>query len=91
MARRVASGHLELGSPHPANEFTSESEAESVKEAFQHVTVRCQKSQGQQRYRWQTGGNVEPWDLGSEQRSESEESDLESTFRSSGGKVEDKT
>ncbi|XP_054022190.1 inactive serine/threonine-protein kinase TEX14 [Dryobates pubescens] len=86
MARRLASGHLELGSPHPANEFTSESEAESVKEAFQHVTVRCQKSQGQQRYRWQTGGNVEPWDLGSEQRSESEESDLESTFRSSGGR-----
>ncbi|XP_068010878.1 inactive serine/threonine-protein kinase TEX14 isoform X3 [Melanerpes formicivorus] len=86
MARRVASGHLELGSPHSGNEFTSESEAESVQEAFQHVTVRCQKSQGQQRYRRQTGDNVEPWDLGSEQRSESEESDLESTFRSSGGR-----
>ncbi|NXN08114.1 TEX14 kinase, partial [Indicator maculatus] len=86
MARRVASGQLELGSPHPANEYTSESEAESVKEAFQHVTVRHQKSQGQQRYRWQTGGNVEPCNLVSEHRSQSEESDLESTCRSSGGR-----
>ncbi|XP_054250505.1 inactive serine/threonine-protein kinase TEX14 [Indicator indicator] len=86
MARRVASGQLELGSPHPANECTSESEAESVKEAFQHVTVRRQNSQGQQRYRWQTGGNVEPCNLVSEHRSESEESDLESTCRSSGGR-----
>lgn len=91
MARRVASGQLELGSPYSASECTSESEAESVKESFQHVTVRCQKSQGQQRHRWQTGGNVEPWDLSSEDRSESEESDLESTFRSSGGKVESQT
>ncbi|XP_064022206.1 inactive serine/threonine-protein kinase TEX14 [Pogoniulus pusillus] len=86
MARRVASGQLELGSPYSASECTSESEAESVKESFQHVTVRCQKSQGQQRHRWQTGGNVEPWDLSSEDRSESEESDLQSTFRSSGGR-----
>ncbi|KAF1482591.1 Inactive serine/threonine-protein kinase TEX14, partial [Pygoscelis antarcticus] len=86
MARRVASGQLELGSPYPASECTSESEAESIKEAFQHVTVRVQKSQDQQRYRWQTGDNVEPWDLGSEHRSESEESDLESAFRSSGGR-----
>ncbi|KAF1493193.1 Inactive serine/threonine-protein kinase TEX14, partial [Megadyptes antipodes antipodes] len=86
MARRVASGQLELGSPYPASECTSESEAESIKEAFQHVTVRVQKSQDQQRYRWQTGDNVEPWDLGSEDRSESEESDLESAFRSSGGR-----
>ncbi|NXW19510.1 TEX14 kinase, partial [Circaetus pectoralis] len=86
MARRVASGQLELGSPYPASEYTSESEAESIKEAFQHVTVRVQKSQDLQRYRWQTGDNVEPWDPGSEDRSESEESDLESAFRSSGGR-----
>ncbi|KAM9614867.1 inactive serine/threonine-protein kinase TEX14 isoform 9-T17 [Morphnus guianensis] len=84
MARRVASGQLELGSPYPASEYTSESEAESIKEAFQHVTVRVQKSQDLQR--WQTGDNVEPWDPGSEDRSESEESDLESAFRSSGGR-----
>ncbi|NXP81667.1 TEX14 kinase, partial [Ramphastos sulfuratus] len=81
MARRVASGQLELGSPYSASECTSESEAESVKEAFQHVTVRCQE-----RHRWQTGGNAESWNLSSEDRSESEESDLESTFRSSGGR-----
>ncbi|NXF46449.1 TEX14 kinase, partial [Oceanites oceanicus] len=86
MARRVALGQLELGSPYPASECTSESEAESIREAFQHVTVRVQKSQDPQRYRWQTGDNVEPWDLGSEDRSESEESDLESAFRSSGGR-----
>ncbi|NXE78735.1 TEX14 kinase, partial [Cochlearius cochlearius] len=86
MARRVASGQLELGSPCPVTECTSESEAESVKEAFQHVTLRVQKSQDQQSFRWQTGDNVEPWDLGSEDRSESEESDLESAFRSSGGR-----
>ncbi|NWS50405.1 TEX14 kinase, partial [Probosciger aterrimus] len=84
MARRAASGRLELCSPYPANECTSESEAESTNEAFQHVTVRVQKSQDQQRYRWQSGDNVEPRDLGSENRSESEESDLESAFRSSG-------
>ncbi|XP_040982383.1 inactive serine/threonine-protein kinase TEX14 isoform X6 [Aquila chrysaetos chrysaetos] len=86
MARRVASGQLELGSPYPASEYTSESETESIKEAFQHVTVRVQKSQDLQRYRWQIGDNVEPWDLGSEDRSESEDSDLESAFRSSGGR-----
>ncbi|NXL43069.1 TEX14 kinase, partial [Podilymbus podiceps] len=86
MARRVASGQLELSSPYPASEWTSESEAESIKEAFQHVSVRVQKSQGQQRDRLQMGDNVESWDLGSEDRSESEESDLESAFRSSGGR-----
>ncbi|NWX78838.1 TEX14 kinase, partial [Alca torda] len=85
MARRVASGQLELGSAYAVTECTSESEAESIKEAFQHVTVRLQKSQDQ-RDGWQTGDNVESWDLGSEDRSESEESDLESAFRSSGGK-----
>ncbi|NXV40774.1 TEX14 kinase, partial [Uria aalge] len=86
MARRVASGQLELGSAYAVTECTSESEAESIKEAFQHVTVRLQKSQDQQRDGWQTGDNVESWDLGSEDRSESEESDLESAFRSSGGR-----
>ncbi|XP_054066005.1 inactive serine/threonine-protein kinase TEX14 [Rissa tridactyla] len=86
MARRVASGQLELGSTYAVTECTSESEAENIKEAFQHVTVRLQKSQDQQRYGWQTGDNVEFWDLGSEDRSESEESDLESAFRSSGGR-----
>ncbi|NXT22350.1 TEX14 kinase, partial [Syrrhaptes paradoxus] len=85
MARRVASGQLELCSPYPAGECTSESEAESIKTAFQYVTVRVQKSQDQQRYSWQTGDNVDPWDLGSEDRSESEESGLESAFRSSEG------
>ncbi|NWR73293.1 TEX14 kinase, partial [Centropus unirufus] len=85
MARKVASGQLELVSPYPTSEWTSESE-ESVKEAFQHVTVRAQKSQDQQRYRWPTGDNMEPWDLGSEERSESEENDLDSTYKSSGGR-----
>uniref|UniRef100_A0A8C0FV12 Inactive serine/threonine-protein kinase TEX14 n=1 Tax=Bubo bubo TaxID=30461 RepID=A0A8C0FV12_BUBBB len=88
MARKVASGQLELCSPYPASECTSESEAESIKEAFQHVTVRAQKSQDQQRYRWQTGDNVESWDVGSEDRSKFEESHVESAFTSSGGKVE---
>ncbi|XP_069729983.1 inactive serine/threonine-protein kinase TEX14 [Phaenicophaeus curvirostris] len=86
MARKVASGELELGSPYPAGESTSESEVETVKEAFQHITVRVQKSQDQQRYMWQTDDDVEPRDLGSEERSESEESDLDSAFRSSGGR-----
>ncbi|KAM8991252.1 inactive serine/threonine-protein kinase TEX14 isoform 1-T1 [Ara ararauna] len=86
MARRAASGRLELCSSYPADECASESEAESANEAFQHVTVRVQKSQDQQRCRWQSGDNVEPQDLGSENRSESEESDLESAFRSSGGR-----
>uniref|UniRef100_A0A8C8EEH2 Testis expressed 14, intercellular bridge forming factor n=1 Tax=Otus sunia TaxID=257818 RepID=A0A8C8EEH2_9STRI len=88
MARKVALGQLELRSPYAASECTSESEAESIKEAFQHVTVRVQKSQDQQRYRWQTADNVESWDVGSEDRSKFEESDVESPFTSSGGKVE---
>ncbi|NXF30748.1 TEX14 kinase, partial [Nyctibius bracteatus] len=86
MARRVASGQLELGCPYPASECTSESEAESIKEALQHVTVRVQKGQDQQSYRWQRGDNVDPWNTGSEDRSECEESDLESAFRSSEGR-----
>ncbi|KAM6049185.1 LOW QUALITY PROTEIN: inactive serine/threonine-protein kinase TEX14 [Chlamydotis macqueenii] len=86
MARRAASGQLELGCPYAANECTSESEVESTKEAFQYVTARVQKRRDQQRYRWQSGDNVEPWELDSEDRSESEESGLESAFRSSGGR-----
>ncbi|NXI41015.1 TEX14 kinase, partial [Galbula dea] len=85
LARRVASGQLELDFPYSASEYTSESEAESIKEAFQHVTCRVQKSQGQQRCRWQTGGSFEPWELGSEHRSEPEERGLESVLRSSRG------
>nr|XP_013817496.1 PREDICTED: inactive serine/threonine-protein kinase TEX14 isoform X3 [Apteryx mantelli mantelli] len=85
MARRVASGQLELISPYPPSEYTSESEAESIKEAFQHVTVRVQKSQDWQKDSgWKAGDSVE--DLGSEGRSESEESDLESAFKSFGGR-----
>ncbi|KGL78023.1 Inactive serine/threonine-protein kinase TEX14, partial [Tinamus guttatus] len=85
MARRVASGQLELISPYPLSEYTSESEAESVKEAFQHVTIRAQKSQDWQKVgRWKAGECV--WHLGGEGRSESEESDLESAFRSFGGR-----
>ncbi|NXG35865.1 TEX14 kinase, partial [Dromaius novaehollandiae] len=85
MARRVASGQLELISPYPPSEYTSESEAESIKEAFQHVTVRVQRSQDWQKdNRWKAGDCVE--DLGSEGRSESEESDLESAFKSFGGR-----
>ncbi|NXF09061.1 TEX14 kinase, partial [Smithornis capensis] len=86
MARRVASGQLGLSCPCPASEGTSESEAESTKETFQHVTARAQKSQAQQRCRWQPGDDVEPWDLDSEERTESEESDLESALRSSRGR-----
>ncbi|KAM6315758.1 LOW QUALITY PROTEIN: inactive serine/threonine-protein kinase TEX14 [Podargus strigoides] len=86
MARRVVSGQLELGSPYPASGWTSESEAGSTKEAFPHVTVKVQKSQDQEKCRWQKGDNVESWDPGSEDRSESEESDLESAFGSSEGR-----
>ncbi|XP_071621638.1 inactive serine/threonine-protein kinase TEX14 isoform X2 [Heliangelus exortis] len=77
MARRVALGQLKLSSPSPASEYPSESQTESVKEAFHHVTLRVQESQEQQRCRWQTGDNVENWDLSSEDRAESEEGDLE--------------
>ncbi|XP_068766158.1 inactive serine/threonine-protein kinase TEX14 [Struthio camelus] len=85
IARRVASGQLELISPYPPSEYTSESEAESIKEAFQHVTVRVQKSQDWPKdRRWKADNSVE--DLGGEGRSDSEESDLESAFKSFGGR-----
>ncbi|EOB06983.1 Testis-expressed protein 14, partial [Anas platyrhynchos] len=86
MAKRVASGQLELISTNPTSECTSESETESIEEAFQHVVIRVQKSRDQQRERWRAGDNVEPWDVGCEDRSASEESDLESMFISSGGR-----
>uniref|UniRef100_A0A8C9G164 Testis expressed 14, intercellular bridge forming factor n=1 Tax=Pavo cristatus TaxID=9049 RepID=A0A8C9G164_PAVCR len=85
MARKVASGQLELIAPHLASDCTSESEVESIKEAFQHVTSRAQKGRGQRGYRWHPGDSAEPWDAGCEHESESEESDLESIFRSSEG------
>ncbi|NXJ08843.1 TEX14 kinase, partial [Odontophorus gujanensis] len=85
MARKVASGQLELVTPYLPSDCTSESEVESIKEAFQHVTSRVQKSQDQQGYRWHTGDSVEPWDVDCEGGSVSEESDLESVFRSPGG------
>lgn len=88
MAKRVASGQLELISTNPTSECTSESETESIEEVFQHVAIRVQKSRDQQRERWHAGDNVEPWDVGCEDRSASEESDLESMFISSGGKAE---
>ncbi|XP_027546805.1 inactive serine/threonine-protein kinase TEX14 isoform X3 [Neopelma chrysocephalum] len=86
MARRVASGELELSCPCPASEGTSESEADSAKEPFQHVTARAQKRQTQQRCRWQPGDDDVPWNPGREERTESEESDLESALRSSAGR-----
>ncbi|XP_017677189.1 PREDICTED: inactive serine/threonine-protein kinase TEX14 [Lepidothrix coronata] len=86
MARRVASGELELSCPCPASEGTSESEAESAKEPFQHVTARAPKRQAQQRCMWQPGDDVVPWNPGREERTESEESDLESALRSSAGR-----
>ncbi|XP_035199233.1 inactive serine/threonine-protein kinase TEX14 isoform X2 [Oxyura jamaicensis] len=86
IAKRVASGQLELISTNPTSECTSESETESIEGAFQHVAIRVQKNRDQQRERWHTGDNVEPWDEGCEDRSASEESDLESMFISSGGR-----
>ncbi|NXK86680.1 TEX14 kinase, partial [Formicarius rufipectus] len=81
MARRVASGQLELSCPSPASEGTSESEAESTRETSQ----RAQKSQGQQGWRWQPQEDVGAWDPGSEDRTDSEESDLEFGLSSSRG------
>ncbi|NWR84666.1 TEX14 kinase, partial [Furnarius figulus] len=84
MARRVASGQLELSCPCPASEGTSESEAEAAKETLQHVTAQAPKSEGHQRWRWQPRGEVGP---GSEERTDSEESDLESALSSSTGRI----
>uniref|UniRef100_A0A8C3T8Z8 Inactive serine/threonine-protein kinase TEX14 n=1 Tax=Chelydra serpentina TaxID=8475 RepID=A0A8C3T8Z8_CHESE len=80
MAKRVASGQLGLLPPYPASECTSESEAESVKEAFPHITFRGQECAGRQRKdgRWHTGDGTKTQDLGRKGMDESEESDLES-------------
>ncbi|XP_053851505.1 inactive serine/threonine-protein kinase TEX14 isoform X2 [Vidua macroura] len=79
MARRVASGQLGLSCPYPASECTSESEAESVKET-------PQQRQEQQRCGWQPGEAAEPWHLGTEDRTDSGESDLEPALRTSTGR-----
>ncbi|KAH1178995.1 hypothetical protein KIL84_000326 [Mauremys mutica] len=86
MAKRVASGQLGLLPPYLPSECTSESEAESVKEAFPHITFRGQECAGWQRKdgRWHTGDGTETQDLG--RKDESEESDLESVFRSFAGR-----
>ncbi|XP_075760789.1 inactive serine/threonine-protein kinase TEX14 isoform X2 [Pelodiscus sinensis] len=82
MAKRAASGQLGLLPPYPPSECTSESEAESMKEAFPHVTFRGQESAGWQRRdgRRHAGDGTETWDL-SRKMDESEESDLESVLR----------
>ncbi|NWU41822.1 TEX14 kinase, partial [Hylia prasina] len=86
MARRVASGRLRLSCPYPASECTSESEAESVRETPQHVPAGAPKSQEQQRCGWQPGEGAEPWDLGSEDGTESGQSDLEPALGSPTGR-----
>ncbi|KAL2297435.1 hypothetical protein Nmel_016736 [Mimus melanotis] len=85
MARRVASGQLGLSCPYPAAECTSESEAESVKESSQQVPARAPKSQEQQGRGGQPGEAAEPWDLGTEDRAASGDSDLEPALRTSRG------
>ncbi|XP_056362936.1 inactive serine/threonine-protein kinase TEX14 isoform X2 [Oenanthe melanoleuca] len=82
MARRVASGQLGLSCAYPASECTSESEAESGRESSQHVPAGAPRRQEQQSCGWQPG---EPWDLGTEDRAESGDSDLEPALRSSTG------
>ncbi|NWX59053.1 TEX14 kinase, partial [Promerops cafer] len=86
LARRAASGRLGLSCPYPASECTSESEAESAKEPPQHVPARAPGGQEQQRCGWQAGEGAEPWPLGSEDRTESGDSDLEPALSSSAGR-----
>ncbi|NXO27086.1 TEX14 kinase, partial [Cisticola juncidis] len=86
MARRAASGRLGLGCPHPAGEFTSESEAESAKESPQRVPAAAPRRQGQQRGGWQPGEAAEPWDQGTEDGTESGDSELDSAPRSPPGR-----
>uniref|UniRef100_U3JT13 Testis expressed 14, intercellular bridge forming factor n=1 Tax=Ficedula albicollis TaxID=59894 RepID=U3JT13_FICAL len=88
MARRVASGQLGLSCAYPASECTSESEAESVKESSQQVPAGAPRSQEQQRCGWQPGEAAEPWGLGTGDRAESGDSDLEPALRSSTGEAE---
>ncbi|XP_014732135.1 PREDICTED: inactive serine/threonine-protein kinase TEX14 [Sturnus vulgaris] len=80
MARRVASGQLGLSSPFPAGDCTSESEAESVRESSQRVPARAPERQEQQRCGGQPGEH-----LGTEDRAESGDSDLEPALTSSTG------
>uniref|UniRef100_A0A8C3UNI4 Inactive serine/threonine-protein kinase TEX14 n=1 Tax=Catharus ustulatus TaxID=91951 RepID=A0A8C3UNI4_CATUS len=84
MARRVASGQLGLSCAHPASECTSESEAEGVQESSLPVPATAPRSQEQQRCGWQPGGGAEPWHLGTGDRAESGDSDLEPALWSSG-------
>ncbi|KAM4886594.1 inactive serine/threonine-protein kinase TEX14 [Sylvia borin] len=86
MARRAASGRLGLSCPYPGSECTSESEAESVKETPQQVPAAAPKRQEQQRCGWQPGEDAEPWHLGTEDRTESGDSDLEPALRSPTGR-----
>ncbi|XP_067421872.1 LOW QUALITY PROTEIN: inactive serine/threonine-protein kinase TEX14 [Emydura macquarii macquarii] len=88
MAKRVASGQLGLIPPYPPSECTSESETESMKEAFLHVTFRGQECAGWQRKddRWHIGDGTETQDLGRKEIIESDESDLESIFKSFAGR-----
>lgn len=81
MARRAASGRLGLSCPYPAGECTSESEAESVKETPQQGPKR----QEQQSCGWQPGEDAEPWELGTEDRTDSGDSDLEPALTSPTG------
>ncbi|NWI36550.1 TEX14 kinase, partial [Picathartes gymnocephalus] len=83
MARRVASGRLGLSCPFPESECTSESEAESAKKTSQH---RTPTSPGLQRCGGQPGEAAEPWDVGSEDGTESGDSDLEPALWSSPGR-----
>ncbi|NWZ82033.1 TEX14 kinase, partial [Poecile atricapillus] len=86
LARRAVSGRLGLSCPYPASECTSESEAESAKETSQQVPAAAPHSQDQQRSGWQPPEAAETWDLGTEDRTESGESDLEPALTSSTGR-----
>ncbi|NWZ40325.1 TEX14 kinase, partial [Brachypodius atriceps] len=83
MAKRVASGRLGgLSCPSPAGECTSESE-ESVQGSPQHVPAAAPRIQ---RCGWQPGEDAEPWDLGTEDRSDSGDTDLEPALPSPTGR-----
>lgn len=77
MARRVASGQLGLSSPFPAGDCTSESEAESVRERSRRVPAPAPE---QRRCGGQPGEH-----LGTEDRAESGDSDLEPALTTSTG------
>lgn len=82
MAKRAASGRLGgLRCPSPAGECTSESE-ESVQGSPQHVPAAAPRIQ---RCGWQPGEDAEPWDLGTEDRTDSGDTDLEPALSSPTG------